>query len=61
LRLREMDEVTVLVEITGADQTERLEADLRQALGVRLGCRIVPSGTLPRSELKSKRIVRVVE
>ncbi len=60
-RVREMDEVTLLVEIGGPDPTERLEADLRQALGVRLGCRVVPTGTLPRSELKARRIVRVVE
>ena len=60
-RVREMDEVSLLVEVAGEDPTERLEADLRQALGVRLGCRVVPTGTLPRSELKSKRIVRVVE
>ena len=59
-RIRQMDEVSLLVEITGPDtSTERLEADLRQALGVRLGCRVVPTGTLPRSELKSKRLVRV--
>ncbi len=60
-RVREMDEVTLLVEIAGEDPTERLEADLRQALGVRLECRIVQPGTLPRSELKSRRMVRVVE
>ena len=59
-RLRQMDEVSLLVEIEGFDtSTERLEADLRQALGVRLGCRVVPAGTLPRSELKAKRISRV--
>jgi phenylacetate-CoA ligase len=60
-RVREMDEVTLLVEIAGEDPTERLEADLRQALGVRLGCKVVETGTLPRSELKSKRLVRVLE
>jgi phenylacetate-CoA ligase len=60
-RKRQMDEVTLLVEIVGEDtSTERLEADLRQALGVRLECRVVPAGTLPRSELKAKRIVRLV-
>jgi phenylacetate-coenzyme A ligase PaaK-like adenylate-forming protein len=61
--VREMDEVSVLLEVAGENPiaTERLEADLRQALGVRLGCRVVPTGTLPRSELKSKRIVRVVD
>jgi len=53
--------VTLLVEVTGEDPTQRLEMDLRQALGVRLGCKIVQTGTLPRSELKSKRIVRVSE
>jgi phenylacetate-CoA ligase len=57
-RVRQMDEVALLLEIEGPEtSTERLEADLRQALGVRLECRIVPPGTLPRSELKSRRIV----
>jgi phenylacetate-CoA ligase len=61
-RLRRMDEVTLLVEMAGDDvSTARLEADLRQALGVRLGCRVVERGALPRSELKSRRIVRVEE
>ena len=61
-RVREMDEVALLLEIDGADaSTERLEADLRQALGVRLECRVVPAGTLPHSELKSKRIVLAQE
>jgi len=57
-REQQMDEVTILLEITGDDtSTERLEADLRHALGVRLGCRVVPAGSLPRSELKAKRVV----
>ena len=60
-RVREMDEVSMLVEIAGDHSTERLEADLRQALGVRLGCKVVDPGTLPRSEGKSKRIVRVLQ
>lgn len=55
-----MDEVVLLIEADGESfSTERLEADLRQALGVRLGCRVVAPGTLPRAELKSKRIVRL--
>jgi len=59
-RDRRMDEVAVLVETSVPDfSTERIEADLRQALGVRLDCRVVASGTLPRSELKARRIVRV--
>jgi len=57
-REQRMDEVTILLEITGDDtSTERLEADLRHALGVRLGCRVVPTGSLPRSELKAKRVL----
>jgi phenylacetate-CoA ligase len=56
---RRMDEVTLLIEPAVASfAPDRLEADLRQALGVRLDCRVVASGTLPRSELKSKRLVR---
>lgn len=56
------DEVALLVEIDGPEtSTERLEADLRPALGVRLECHEVPAGTLPRSGLKSKRIVRTEE
>jgi phenylacetate-CoA ligase len=61
-RDRRMDEVALLLETSSPSfALERLEADLRQALGVRLDCRVVPSGTLPRSELKSRRIVRVPE
>ena len=60
--VRQMDEVALVIETTGDEaSTARLEADLRQALGVRLGCRVVPSGTLPRHELKSQRIVRIAE
>jgi phenylacetate-CoA ligase len=56
-RERQMDEVSLLIEAAGDDfSTKRLEADLRQALGVRLECRVVERGTLPRSELKAKRI-----
>ena len=56
--VQRMDEVVLVVEMAEADApTDRLEADLRQALGVRIGCRVVPAGTLPPGELKSKRIV----
>jgi phenylacetate-CoA ligase len=59
-RERQMDEVSLLIETAGDHfSTERLEADLRQALGVRLECRVVGRGTLPRSELKAKRIRQV--
>jgi phenylacetate-CoA ligase len=59
-RERRMDEVTLVLETSAADfSAARLEADLRQALGVRLECRVVPAGSLPRSELKARRIRRV--
>jgi phenylacetate-CoA ligase len=56
-RERQMDEVSLVIETVVDDfSTEQIEADLRQALGVRLNCRVVERGTLPRSELKAKRI-----
>jgi phenylacetate-CoA ligase len=59
-RERQMDEVSLVIETAGDGfSTARMEADLRQALGVRLGCRVVERGTLPRSELKAKRIRQV--
>jgi phenylacetate-CoA ligase len=58
--LRSMDEVVLLFEssLPAPDLEERLAADLRQALGARIDCRLVPAGTLSRSELKSKRLRR---
>jgi len=59
-RERRMDEVTLVLESSrGPFATERLEADLRQALGVRLECRVVASGTLPKTEFKATRVRRV--
>jgi phenylacetate-CoA ligase len=59
-RERHMDEVALLIETSASPfAMDRLEADLRQALGVRLECRVVAAGTLPRSELKSRRVVHV--
>ncbi len=56
--VQHMDEVVLVLEVSGEGAAaERLEADLRQALGVRIGCRVVPEGTLPASDLKSRRIV----
>jgi phenylacetate-CoA ligase len=59
--VRRMDEVVLLFETaTPSDGlAERLGADLRQALGARIECRLVATGTLPRSELKSNRLRRV--
>jgi len=58
-RVRQMDEVTLVLETDGASPMERLSADLRQALGVRIDCREVPRGTLPRAELKALRLRRI--
>lgn len=61
-RVRHMDEVTLLIECAdGPSPAERLGADLRAALGVRIDCRLVEPGTLPRSELKARRLRRVVD
>jgi len=61
--VRRMDEVVLLFETSSpADGlAERLAAELRQALGARIECARVDSGTLPRSELKSKRLRRVAQ
>jgi len=59
-RERHLDEVTLVVECgDGAQLAERLEAELRQALGARIGVRQVAPGTLPRPELKAKRLIRI--
>jgi len=60
-RVRRMDEVTLLVECgsDGEAVLERLRGDLRQALGVRIDCRQVASGSLPRSALKARRLGRL--
>src|SRR5258708_34554494 len=61
-RARRMDEVTLLIETPlPGFSTERLEADLRQALGVRLECRIVAAGNLPRFALKSRPLLPVIQ
>jgi len=60
---RHMDEATVVVELTdGAeadDVCRSITEQLRTTLGVRIECRAVPTGTLPRPELKAKRLIRV--
>ena len=58
-RERRLDEVVLLVEAPTSFRTDRLEADLRQALGVRIQCTVVAVGTLPKSELKAKRLRRI--
>jgi len=56
---RRMDEVVLLFEAAAPGLAERLAAELRQALGARIDCVEVTPGSLPRSELKSKRLRRV--
>src|SRR3989442_1007385 len=59
---RQMDEVTVLIErADGAvpdDVCRSIAEQLRATLGLRIECRPVPRGTLPRPELKAKRLIR---
>jgi phenylacetate-CoA ligase len=60
-RERQMDEVTLVIECAdGAQLAERLESELRQALGARIDVRQVAPGTLPRPELKAKRLIRII-
>jgi phenylacetate-coenzyme A ligase PaaK-like adenylate-forming protein len=60
--VREMDEVTLLVECAdGEAPLASLGAELRNAFGVRIDCRLVATGSLPRSEMKATRLRRVQE
>jgi phenylacetate-CoA ligase len=60
-QVRGMEEVTILCECQdGSDGVVAgLASDLRLALGARITCRQVPVGALPRSDLKSRRLIRV--
>ncbi|MGH7775858.1 MAG: phenylacetate--CoA ligase family protein [Candidatus Dormibacterales bacterium] len=62
-RIRQMDEATVLLEVAGGTDGEVLRAtvaaELRAALGVRLEVGVAVPGSLPRSELKARRLVRI--
>ena len=59
-RKREMDELILKVELDpGADPavtTERLRRDIHRDLQIRAAIESVPAGSLPRFELKSKRL-----
>jgi phenylacetate-CoA ligase len=60
--VRGMEEVTILCEGQGDDGEAAISGlanDLRQALGARIECRQVAAGSLPRSDLKSRRLRRV--
>jgi phenylacetate-CoA ligase len=55
----ELDEVRVLLEIEGGDAAAgRVQAALRASLGIRLQVAAVGPGSLPRFELKARRVVR---
>jgi hypothetical protein len=58
-----MAEVVLLFEtrVEADGLADVLGAELRQALGARIECRRVETGTLPRSELKSKRVRRAAQ
>jgi phenylacetate-CoA ligase len=55
----ELDEARVLLEIEGGDAAAgRVQAALRASLGIRLQVASVAPGSLPRFELKARRVVR---
>ena len=55
----ELDEVRVLVEVDGgADGARRVQDALRIGIGIRLDVAPVAAGSLPRFELKARRVVR---
>ena len=60
-RPSEMDEVRLLVEVTG-DAAASVARSVQEAVRVDLGIRVevvpVPAGSLPRYELKARRLVR---
>jgi phenylacetate-CoA ligase len=58
-RAGELDEMRVLVEVDGGvEAAPRVQAALRGGLGIRVEVVAVGSGTLPRFELKARRVVR---
>jgi len=57
-RAGELDEVRVLLEVDGDDGARRVQDALRAGLGIRLQVAAVAAGSLPRFELKARRVVR---
>lgn len=58
-RAGELDEVRVLVEMDGgADGARHVQDALRAGLGIRMEVAPVGAGSLPRFELKARRVVR---
>jgi phenylacetate-CoA ligase len=55
----ELDEIRVVVEVDGGEEgARRVQEALRRGLGIRVEVAPVPAGTLPRFELKARRVVR---
>jgi phenylacetate-CoA ligase len=58
-RQGELDEVRLLLEVEdGAAGARRVQEALRAGLGIRLEVAPVATGSLPRFELKARRVVR---
>jgi phenylacetate-CoA ligase len=57
-RAGELDEIRVLVEVADAAGVSPLQEALRTSLGIRLEVAPVPPRSLPRFELKARRVVR---
>jgi phenylacetate-CoA ligase len=57
-RAGELDEIRVLVEVEDATGVSRLQEALRASLGIRFEVAPVPLRSLPRFELKARRVVR---
>jgi len=57
-RAGELDEVRVLVELDDASGVTRVREALRASLGIRLEVAAVPVRSLPRFDLKARRVVR---
>jgi phenylacetate-CoA ligase len=57
-RAGQLDEVRVLVELAGAGDVAAVQEALRVGLGIRLEVAPVAPRSLPRYELKSRRVVR---
>lgn len=58
-RIEEMDELTIRAEINSPSASgvaEKIEQDCRQRLGLRVRLVIAPANSLPRFELKAKRL-----
>ena len=54
----ELDEVRLLIELEDAAGARPVQEALREALGIRLEVAAVPPKSLPRHELKARRVVR---